>query len=91
VKDVPDEKVRDRLKAARAALEHIDLKRSLRGDPNIDRTLEDRIVWRELFDLELQNLDEQIARMSESARSLCARPPRPSVPTLTKPAKRPAS
>jgi hypothetical protein len=75
VKDIPDSRVRDRLRAGRASLEHIDLKRSLRGDPHLDRALEDRIVWRELFDLELQELDEQIARMCESARDLSARRP----------------
>ncbi len=32
----------------------------------LSKTIEDRIVWRELLDLELQELDEQIERISAS-------------------------
>jgi hypothetical protein len=43
-------------------LQHIDVERKLRGDSSLGKATEDRIIWRELFDLELQEVDEQITR-----------------------------
>ena len=42
-----------------AFLEEIEFQRNFRGDPSYRKTAEERIVWRELFDLELQELDQQ--------------------------------
>ncbi len=35
--------------------------------PALGKILEERIVWRELLDLELQEIDEQIERISETS------------------------
>jgi hypothetical protein len=83
VKNVPTSKVHDRITAARVSLEHIDRERTLRCDPLFGKALEERIVRRELFDLELQELDEQTARICESARSLSVGLPGSTDPTVT--------
>jgi hypothetical protein len=70
VKNIPKSKVHDRLIAARASLERIDRQRALSGDPHFGKAAEQSIVWRELFDLELQEFDEQIERICASARNL---------------------
>ena len=87
MKNVPSSRVHDRITLALASLERIYRERAVSGDPHLGKVLEDRIVWRELFDLELQGLDEQIEQICESARSLSAGLPRLSVPTATKPPK----
>jgi len=76
-------KVCDRLRAACDALESIDRARHLSGDRDFGRALEDRLVRRELFDLELQELDEQFARVCESATMLESTLP-PSDPSKVK-------
>jgi hypothetical protein len=58
VKDIANSKVHDRLIAARASLEKLDRERALSGDPHFGKAAEHRIVWRELFELELQEFDE---------------------------------
>ena len=52
---------------AAACLERLDEKRVVLGDPNLGKSIEERIIWRELLDLELQEFDEQIERLSEVA------------------------
>ena len=55
---------------AAACLERLDEKRVVLGDPNLGKSIEERIIWRELLDLELQEFDEQIERLSEVGHSL---------------------
>jgi hypothetical protein len=49
--------IRKRLAEGNARLERIARERDRKGDPNLDRAAEDRIVWRELLELELQDLE----------------------------------
>lgn len=56
-----------RLAEEKACLEHLDAGRACRGDSGFGRTIEDRIVWGELLDLELQNIDEQVSRICQAA------------------------
>lgn len=77
--DIPSSKIRDRLRAVYASLERIDLARRMSGDPHFGRALEERLVRRELFDLELQELDEQLAHICESGWGLAAGLPQSSV------------
>ena len=60
----------ERLVKAVACLEGLDWERSSCGDPTLGKAIEKRIVWRELLDLELQEFDEQIERLSEVAHRL---------------------
>lgn len=59
----PAKPVRKRLAKGKAALEHIEEERERRGDPRFGQTTEDRIVWNELIELELQEIDEQVSRI----------------------------
>lgn len=45
-----------------ALLQELEFERIVRANPTFGRGAEERIVWRELIDLELQELDEQIAQ-----------------------------
>ena len=56
-----------RLTEEKYCLEHLDAERAYRGDTDFGRTTEDRIVWGELLDLELQEIDEQIIRICQTA------------------------
>jgi len=58
---------RQRLLDAFSLLERIELDRAYRRDPLFGSLVEERIIWRELIDLELQEADEQIERISASA------------------------
>jgi hypothetical protein len=54
-----------------ARLQEIQLVRNHRQDSRFGKPAEDRIVWRELLELELQNVDEQVEYMlavAETAR-----------------------
>lgn len=53
-----------RLAGEFAVLQEIAFERNFRADPCYGRAAEDRIIWRELFDLELQEVDEQISHGS---------------------------
>lgn len=57
----------DRLAEAVSWLEYLDRKRVLEGDPHYGKTIEERIIWRELLDLELQQVDEEIERLCANA------------------------
>ena len=62
----------ERLALAAAFLERLADDRVRSGDPHLDKSLEKRIIWRELLDLELQEFDEEIERLfgvTESLRS----------------------
>jgi len=62
-------RIRERLSREFAYLECLDFERSQRGNANFGWATEDRIIWRELFELELQNLDDQIERTCEAIRT----------------------
>jgi hypothetical protein len=44
-------------------LEWLDEERERLHDPRFGKTTEERIVWAELLDLELQDIDEQVSRI----------------------------
>lgn len=56
--------IRQRLAAEKACLEDLDTERKRRHDSGFGMTTEDRVIWRELLDLELQEIDEQVSRGS---------------------------
>jgi len=60
-----------RLAEGKACLERLDAERACRGDSGFGRTTEDRIVWGELLDLELQDIDEQVSRICQAAGDGC--------------------
>ena len=62
--------VYERLAKAAAYLEGLDEERAAGGDPNLGKAIEKRIIWRELLDLELQEFDQEIERLSEVVHSL---------------------
>ncbi|MBZ5626280.1 MAG: hypothetical protein LAQ69_47490 [Acidobacteriia bacterium] len=66
-----------RLDEGKARLEHLDTERTRRGDSGFGKTTEDRIVWGELLDLELQDIDEQIRRICHAAGAEPDYRPRP--------------
>jgi hypothetical protein len=55
-----------RLARAFARLESLQIMRGSRANPLLGRAAEEQIIWRELLELELQEVDEQIRRISES-------------------------
>lgn len=58
---------RQRLARGAALLRQLELERESRDDPAFGRAAEERIIWRELFDLELQEVDEQITRRARES------------------------
>lgn len=56
-----------RLALAFSRLEDLQLIRSRAGDPLFGKSSEERIIWRELLELELQEVDEQIERITAAA------------------------
>jgi len=63
---------RQRLAQAFFCLQRIQIVRDHRQDPRLGRPEEDRIIWRELLDLELQEVDERIAQITAAADSVRA-------------------
>ncbi len=59
---------RQRLVRAFSRLQDIQLVRNHRQDPLFGKAAEERIIWRELLEFELQDVDEQIERLSEAAK-----------------------
>ncbi len=53
-----------RLAEENACLEHLLAERECRRDATLGTIAENRIVWRELLDLELQEIDEQVNRIA---------------------------
>lgn len=49
-----------RLAKSFARLRNIELVRNHRSDPEFGKTAEDRIIWRELLELELQEISGQL-------------------------------
>jgi hypothetical protein len=64
-----DRSTHGRLVEAASCLERLELERTLRRDPSLGRLIEERIICRELLELELQEIDEQIGRISDESRS----------------------
>jgi hypothetical protein len=58
---------RARLAGAFNRLENIEVMRWRRKDPFIDKSAEERIIWCELLELELQAVDEQSERILAAA------------------------
>ena len=54
----------ERLMRGFSCLQNIQLVRNHRQDPHFGITVEERIIWRELLELELQDVDEQIERVA---------------------------
>ena len=59
--------IQQRLAEGNACLERLARERDSRNEPGLGRTAEDRIVWRELIELELQDLDAEVDRIREAA------------------------
>ena len=64
--------VSGRLEQAKASLDYLELERSRRADPEFGRLLEDKLVWRELLELELQEAEERIAQLCDAAERALA-------------------
>jgi len=60
---VPACPTRERLSQAFSCLENIQFARDYLQDPLFEKSAEVRIIRRELFELELQDVDEQIERI----------------------------
>ena len=65
MKNVQTSVLYERLSKAAAYLERLHEERSFCGDPALGKAIETRIIWRELLDLELQEFDEEVERLSE--------------------------
>jgi hypothetical protein len=61
--------IHERLAQGFSRLQDIQLVRNHRKDPYFGKSSEERIIWRELLELELQDVDEQIERISAAAGS----------------------
>ncbi len=59
----PADPLRQRLTEEVARLELLDADRERRNDSRFGKSTEDRIVWGELIELELQDIDEQVNRI----------------------------
>jgi hypothetical protein len=64
---VPDSPSHQRLAQAFSCIQDIQAERDHRGNPRFGKYLEHRLVWRELIELELYELDEHIERMWAAA------------------------
>ena len=58
---------RQRLAKSFSLLQDLHVVRTRRQDPHFEKPVEERIIWRELLELELQAVDEKIERISASA------------------------
>jgi len=58
--------IKKRLAEAVEYLEKLEQQRTALQNPGFGRAVEQRIVWRELLELELQEVDEQINRMTDA-------------------------
>lgn len=61
--------IRQRLAEAKVRLEELEAERKLRRDWDYGKAVEERIIWGELLDLELQDIDDQIRRIRHTAGS----------------------
>lgn len=58
---MPDSPARQRLARGFARLQNIDLVRNHRSNPDFGKWSENRIIWRELLELELQRISGEDA------------------------------
>jgi hypothetical protein len=65
-RSLPQSPVRDRLAEAAARIEGLENERIRRRDCRYEKRVEERLIWNELLDLELQDVDEQIKRICDS-------------------------
>ena len=65
--------IKQRLAEEKSLLDQLDSEREYRGDSSFRKTAEDRIVWGELLDLELQDFDEQLNRIRQTAGDVSGR------------------
>jgi hypothetical protein len=77
--------IHERLAEGRDRLERLDRERSWSGNPLLGKAIEQRIVWRELLDLELQDFDDQIERTCATARNISGCWPAPPAQNRTEP------
>jgi hypothetical protein len=63
----------DRLTEATRFLERLDRERASLSDPTLGRIIEERIISRELLDLELQDFDEEVERRTAVAQDFLTR------------------
>jgi hypothetical protein len=61
--------IRLRLAAEKACLEDLESERVRLRDSRVGRATEERVIWGELLDLELQDIDEQVSRICSTAGS----------------------
>ena len=59
--------IRQRLAEEKACLGRLDAERKRRGDLGFGKPTEDKIIWGELLELELQDIDEQVSRICGAA------------------------
>jgi hypothetical protein len=62
--------VHERLREAHSFLETLEHERRIQGDPTLDRASEQRIIQRELLDLEFQDIDDQIDKLWQLSASI---------------------
>jgi hypothetical protein len=67
MKPVPRPDIRRRLAEAVVCLERLEAERERRGDSRFEKTAEERIVWSELIEMEMQEIDEHLSRSRSSA------------------------
>ena len=58
---------KDRLSAAKECLDYLEAERLSRDDPGFGRMVEQKIISREVLELELQEAEEQITTMCNAA------------------------
>jgi hypothetical protein len=66
---------RHRLAEEKEYLDRLDRERAFRRDSRFGKTTEERIVWNELLDLELQDIDEQLNRIVQAGDADPGSPP----------------
>lgn len=63
----PANALSSRLAEEKASLDRLDIERDFRHDAAFEKITEQRIIWSELLELELQDIDEQIGRICHAA------------------------
>ena len=69
--------VGDRLASEKALLENLELERARKRRPGFGKAAEDRIIWSELLELEIQDIDERLQRICRDTEQRSTKhPPR---------------
>jgi hypothetical protein len=61
------DKISRRLAEEKASLDKLDIQRDHQAASDFGKTTEERIIWNELLELELQDIDEQVSRIRSQA------------------------